>query len=82
MNGESKAASDAIRDLYAGFVLPRTMLHTIALPRSSNDLSLLYDMRRSEIRGTKEAYDRGIISMNMVHDDILDLFKNIWGINS
>lgn len=80
MTQESEAATEAIRSLYGGFVLPRTMLHTIALPRTSNDLSLLYDMKRSQIRGAKEAFDRGYLSMSVVNDDILELIKSVWGL--
>ena len=79
MTKESEAATDAIRKLYGGFVLPRTMLHSIALPRTSNDLSLLSDMKRSQIRGAKESFDRGFMSMNVVNDDIIELFKNRLG---
>lgn len=79
---EAQDVSAAIRALYGDFVLPRPMCRTIALSRSSNDMGLLYDIKRTQVRGSKEAFDRGIQSMKSVNDDILTLLKTMWGIKN
>lgn len=78
---ESQDVSAAIRALYRDFVLPRSMCQTISLSRSSNDMSLLYDIKRSNVRGSKEAFDRGIQAMKLVNEDIMTLLKNLWGLS-
>ncbi|NQY43548.1 MAG: AAA family ATPase [Legionellales bacterium] len=74
---ESQDVSAAIRNLYGDFVLPRPMSRTIALTRASNDIGLLYDLKKSEIRGSRESFDRGIAAMKAVNDDILTIFSSI-----
>ena len=79
---EAQDVTDAIRNLYGSYVLPRPMSRTIALARSSNDMSLIYDLKRQEVRGSKESYDRGIASMKAVNDDILTLISSVWELNN
>lgn len=79
---EAQDATDAIRNLFGSYVLPRPMSRTIALTRSSNDMSLLYDLRRQEVRGSKESFDRGLASMKAVNDDILINIRSIWGLDN
>jgi chromosome partitioning protein len=79
---EAQDVSAAIRALYGDFVLPRPMCRTIALSRSSNDMGLLYDIKRTKVRGSKEAFDRGIQSMKSINEDILTLLKTMWGIKN
>jgi len=81
-NSENEDTGGAIQSLYSNHVLKQHMVHTIALPRTSNDLALLYDMKRSHIRGSKESFDRGLFCMKEVNDGMLSLLKLIWGINS
>jgi chromosome partitioning protein len=78
---EAQDVSSAIRSLYKDFVLPRPMCRTIALARAANDMGLIYDSKRNSVRGAKEAFDRGLYAMKAVNDDILTLFKYMWGIN-
>lgn len=80
-NAESKEASDEIKKLYGSLVLDGSMKHTIALPRTSNELALMYDKKRANIRGAKESFDRGLFSMMDMNDKILNLFKQSWGLN-
>lgn len=80
-DAEAQDVTSAIRSLYGDLVLPRPMINTIALARASNDLGLLYDLKRSEVRGSKESFDRGISSMKAVNDDILTLIASIWGVS-
>ena len=77
-NDESQDATAAIRGLYQNYVLPRPMVHSIALPRTSNDLALLYDIKRAQVRGSKESFDRGLACMKDVNDDILLLLAKLW----
>jgi len=81
-NSENKDTSDAIRNLYGNYVLKQHMIHTIALPRTSNDLALLYDLKRADVRGSKESFDRGLVCMKEINDDILSLLSSIWGFNN
>lgn len=81
-NRESKDTGDAIQELYGQHVLKQHMIHTIALPRTSNDLALLYDMKRSNMRGSKESYDRGLFCMKEVNDSILSLLTTIWDLQN
>ena len=80
-NSENEDTGSAIQSLYSNHVLKQHMVHTIALPRTSNDLALLYDMKRSDIRGSKESFDRGLFCMKEVNDGILSLLKSVWGIS-
>ncbi len=75
---EAQDVTASIRALYQGYVLPRSMIRTIALSRASNDLGLLYDTKRSDVRGSKEAFDRGLASMKAVNEDLLTLLSSIW----
>ncbi len=79
-DAETQDVSSTIRKLYGDLVLPRPMVNTIALARASNDLSLLYDLKRSEVRGSKESFDRGITSIKVINDDILTLLSSMWGV--
>ncbi len=78
---EAQDVTAAIRALYKDFVLPRPMCKTIALDRAANDMGLIYDTKRSIVRGAKEAFDRGLYAMKAVNDDILILLKSMWGLN-
>jgi chromosome partitioning protein len=80
-DNESRDVSAAIKSLYGELVLPRPMINTIALSRASNDIGLLYDIKRSDVRGSKESFDRGLFCMKEVNDDILKLIASIWGIS-
>jgi chromosome partitioning protein len=80
-DNESRDVSAAIKSLYGELVLPRPMINTIALSRASNDIGLLYDLKRSDVRGSKESFDRGLFCMKEVNDDILKLIASIWGIS-
>ena len=79
-DNESRDVSAAIKSLYGDLVLPRPMINTIALSRASNDIGLLYDLKRSDVRGSKESFDRGLFCMKEVNDDILKLLASIWGV--
>lgn len=79
-DAEAQDVNAAIRNLYGDFILPRPMIRSIALSRSSNDLGLLYDIKRTDVRGSKEAFDRGIACMKSVNDDLLTLLRSIWGL--
>jgi chromosome partitioning protein len=79
-NKESQEATKAIKSLYGSLVLDGSMKHTIALPRTSNELALLYDKKRSEVRGAKESFERGLYSMMEMNDKILSIFKQSWGL--
>jgi len=79
-DSESRSVTNFLRRLHGGFVLNHSMVDTIALKRSQNDLSLLYDIKRAEVRKSKESFDRGISSMETVNQEILDLIKEHWGI--
>ena len=78
---EAQDVTAAIRALYKDLVLPRPMCKTIALDRAANDMGLIYDTKRSIVRGAKEAFDRGLYAMKAVNDDILILLKSMWGLN-
>lgn len=78
-DNESQDVTAAIRALYGEFVLPRTMSKTIALSRAANDIALLYDLKRSEVRRSKESFDRGLSAMKAVNDDILTVMASQWG---
>lgn len=80
-DNEARDVSAAIKNLYGELVLPRPMINTIALSRASNDIGLLYDLKRSDVRGSKESFDRGLFCMKEVNDDILKLIASIWGIS-
>lgn len=80
-DNESRDVSAAIKSLYGDLVLPRPMINTIALSRASNDIGLLYDLKRSDVRGSKESFDRGLFCMKEVNDDILKLLASIWGVS-
>ena len=80
-DNESRDVSAAIKSLYGELVLPRPMINTIALSRASNDIGLLYDLKRSDVRGSKESFDRGLFCMKEVNDDILKLIASTWGIS-
>ena len=80
-NAESEEAANEIKKLYGSLVLDGSMKHTIALPRTSNELALMYDKKRSNIRGAKESFDRGLFSMMDMNDKILNLFRQSWGLN-
>jgi chromosome partitioning protein len=80
-DNEARDVSAAIKSLYGELVLPRSMINTIALSRASNDIGLLYDLKRSDVRGSKESFDRGLFCMKEVNDDILRLIASIWGIS-
>lgn len=80
-DNESRDVSAAIKSLYGDLVLPRPMINTIALSRASNDIGLLYDLKRSDVRGSKESFDRGLFCMKEVNDDILKLIASIWGVS-
>lgn len=79
-HSEANDATAAIRALFGNYVLPRPMCRTIALDRTSNDMSLLYDLKRQDVRGSKESFDRGLAGMKAVNDDILTLLKSVWRI--
>ncbi|CAN5467581.1 AAA family ATPase [soil metagenome] len=81
-DAEAQDVNAAIRNLYGDFILPRPMIRSIALSRSSNDLGLLYDIKRTDVRGSKEAFDRGIACMKSVNDDLLTLLRSIWGLSN
>jgi chromosome partitioning protein len=78
---ESRDVSASIRKLYGELVLPSSMVNTIALARSSNDLSLLYDLKRSDVRKSKESFDRGLAYMKKINNDIATLLNAIWNKN-
>lgn len=80
-DNESRDVSAAIKSLYGDLVLPRPMINTIALSRASNDIGLLYDLKRTDVRGSKESFDRGLFCMKEVNDDILKLIASIWGVS-
>lgn len=77
---EAQDVTAAIRSLYKDFVLPRPMCKTIALARAANDMGLMYDTRRRDVRGAKEAFDRGLYAMKAVNDDVVTLLKSIWNL--
>jgi chromosome partitioning protein len=80
-DAESQSLSATLRAMYGNFVMPKSMIRTIALARSSNDMALLYDIKRSEVRKSKESFDRGLAAMKNVNDDIMNLLANNWGLN-
>ena len=43
-------------------------------------MGLMYDTRRRDVRGAKEAFDRGLYAMKAVNDDIVTLLKSIWNL--
>lgn len=79
-DSESQDVIAATQALYGDYLLPRPMIRTIALARTSNDISLLYDQKRTTIRRSKESFDRGLAAMKTVNDDILNIFASFWGL--
>ncbi len=79
-NAESEKVLSVIRRLFGPYLMTNSMPRTIALDRASNDLSILYDLNRSEINGDKKAFDRAINSMDLVNEEIFTAFRGIWGI--
>ena len=80
-DAESRDVSAFLRSLYGKYVLNNSMISTIALSRSQNDMGLLYDVKRSSVRKSKSSFDRGMASMEMVNREIISLFKDHWGAN-
>lgn len=79
-NTAHKSAKEAIKKLYGDWVMNQSMLHTVALPRTSNNLALIYDMKSSDVTGSKESFNRGLYCMKQVNNEILGLMKTIWGV--
>lgn len=77
-NTESRDVSRAIRDLFGSYALASTMVSTIALERSSNDLGLLYDKKRAEVRKSKEAFSRAVTHMRSINDEIFQSIVDVW----
>lgn len=80
-NAESERIVSVIRSLFGPYLMKHAMPRTIALDRASNDLSILYDIRRTEVRGDRKAFDRAINSMDLINEEILTSLKPIWGVD-
>ena len=77
-NSESTPITAALRKIYGDLVLNNIMVRTISLDRALNDLSLLYDVTKSNIRGDKKAFSRAVTYMDAVNEELLTTFKLIW----
>lgn len=81
-NAESERIVSVIRSLFGNYLMKHAMPRTIALDRASNDLSILYDIRRSNVRGDRKAFDRAVNSMDLINDEIFTALRSIWSVET
>ena len=79
-NAESEKVYHEIKRLFGPYLMKHSMPTSIALDRASNDLSILYDLNRSEVSGDKKAFDRALNSMDLINEEIFTALRAIWGI--
>lgn len=77
---EAMYITDLIRTLFSGYVLSNYMCQTIEISKATNDLGTVYEVSRP--RGSKEAYNRAITHLDNVNNEIIDLFKQVWDLQS
>ncbi len=81
-NSESERIVAVIRNLFGNYLMKHAMPRTIALDRASNDLSILYDVKRSDVRGDRKAFDRALNSMDLINEEVFTSLKSIWGVTT
>jgi chromosome partitioning protein len=81
-NNESTPITNGLRAIYGDFVLNNTMVRTIALDRALNDLGILYDVTKSNIRGDKQAFTRALTFMDAINSELIATFRSIWELES
>lgn len=81
-NNESTPITNGLRAIYGDFVLNNTMVRTISLDRALNDLGILYDVTKSNLRGDKQAFTRALTFMDAINEELVATFRNIWDAES
>ncbi|NQY42748.1 MAG: AAA family ATPase [Legionellales bacterium] len=77
---ESNYVESMLRKIYGNYVLNNHMCDTVEIAKATNDLGSVYEVSRP--RGSREAYRRAITHLDGVNNEIIELFKKVWDLQT
>jgi len=75
-NKDSREVERMMRSMFVSYLLSNYIVDTIEIAKAGNSYGTIYDTDTP--RGSRESYQRALISFNAVNNEILGYFKEIW----